>query len=225
MPNPFGVKANTKTIQSIVKSAKDHSEASTHSKESSYLESPLDKIIAGVDDQYASIVFLQGDEASEAFTILEEDGEDALLNYLTQWDYGEYHDISDSSQAGSDDTTFENGDYLVSYNRPLPYISLEKIISGEGVKDVTGAKVPVDALVVIPMGESATSIDADDAEDICSADWYDIDGVLVAPFNQAPTVLSDAEPADSIVDVLNTPINNIDVAKHRWSPEMGFYYE
>lgn len=38
--------------------------------------------------KYCRIVFLQGDEANEALEILDSDGAESVIEYLSQWDYG-----------------------------------------------------------------------------------------------------------------------------------------
>lgn len=81
--------------------------------------------------KYANIVFMQGSEADEPLDILNNDGPEALLAYLQQWDYGEYYDVSDEPSAGSGDRTIEMGEYIISYNSRIGYIGLEKIISAE----------------------------------------------------------------------------------------------
>lgn len=77
---------------------------------------------------YASIVFLQGSEANEPLDILRKEGKEAAMAYMKQWDYGEYHILTEESSAGTDDDLFEKDEYLLSYNQPLGYISLEKIV-------------------------------------------------------------------------------------------------
>lgn len=76
--------------------------------------------------KYASIVFMQGDEAEEPLKILDEKGGDAVIDYLSEWDNGEYYDISDTTGAGSSDRTVKKGDYIVSYNTSIGYIGLSK---------------------------------------------------------------------------------------------------
>jgi len=77
---------------------------------------------------YANIVFAQGDDATEPLELLDRDGEQAAIEYLAQWDYGEYHDVRDAPSAGTSDYTFKSGAYVLSYNLRMGYIGLEKII-------------------------------------------------------------------------------------------------
>lgn len=77
---------------------------------------------------YASIIFLQGSEAEEPLDILRKKGEKAAMAYMKQWDNGEYNFPTEKSSAGTSDDLFEKDGYLLSYNQPLGYISLEKIV-------------------------------------------------------------------------------------------------
>jgi len=79
--------------------------------------------------KYASVVFLQDSEADEPLDILNNEGREAAINYLSQWDYGEYYDIREESGKGSNDRSLEHNGYLLSYNTGIGYIGLEKIIS------------------------------------------------------------------------------------------------
>lgn len=76
-------------------------------------------------DKYESVVFLQGEEADEPLKILNDQGEDAALEYLKQWhDYG-HHMGSDSLSHGSNDGTYEKDGYHMSWNTGLDYIGLD----------------------------------------------------------------------------------------------------
>lgn len=75
---------------------------------------------------YANIIFFQGGEATEYFELLNKHGEDYLLDYLAQWDFGEYYDTEEEPFHGKYDSVYEKGDYTLSYNYHLDYISLTK---------------------------------------------------------------------------------------------------
>ena len=77
---------------------------------------------------YANIVFLQGWEAEEPLALLDQDPL-MCLAYLKQWDFGEYHEMSDTSGAGSNDRRISLEDYHIIYNASIGYIGLEKIIN------------------------------------------------------------------------------------------------
>ena len=80
------------------------------------------------DIKYASIVFIQGEEAEEPLNILDIKGHIAVLDYLKQWDNGEYHELNNVSSKGSKDDFIKIDDYLISFNFGLGYIGLEKVI-------------------------------------------------------------------------------------------------
>ena len=82
---------------------------------------------------YRSIVFLQGDQATEALDVLNLNGEDAALEMLAQydaWDSGGEHEETEEPWGTSDDT-FEGEvggvPYVMSYNTRLGYIGLCRI--------------------------------------------------------------------------------------------------
>ena len=77
---------------------------------------------------YLNIVFMQNSQdTEEPLRILEEQGEHAALEYLKQWDYGDACEERDEPSAGTDDTIYREGDYIMSYNLRLEYIGLERI--------------------------------------------------------------------------------------------------
>lgn len=75
-------------------------------------------------DRYEQIVFMQGHEADEAMDILNNDGEEAAMEYLKQWHYPGEHDGSDTTGKGTMDKTFEKDGYTMMWNPYLPYIGL-----------------------------------------------------------------------------------------------------
>ncbi len=77
---------------------------------------------------YERVVFMQGEDAEEALSILEEQGRDAAIDYLAEWHNCGSHEEEDAPAAGEDDYTYETEDgYLLSYNLRLGYIGLEHI--------------------------------------------------------------------------------------------------
>lgn len=78
---------------------------------------------------YEDIIFMQGEEANEALEILESKGEIAVIEFLSNWDYGD-GPINEESQAGISDRTFKDGDYLLTWNFRWGYIGLERIVGG-----------------------------------------------------------------------------------------------
>ncbi|OQA82032.1 MAG: hypothetical protein BWY31_03441 [Lentisphaerae bacterium ADurb.Bin242] len=80
--------------------------------------------------EYMSIVFIQNEEAEEPLNILEAQGKGAALQYLRQWDYGEDDgETYPENPAGSGDSTYREGNYIMSYNSSMGYIGLCKIIT------------------------------------------------------------------------------------------------
>ena len=75
------------------------------------------------------IVFMQGEKADEPLGILNEKGQDAAIKYLAQWDQGEYYNLTDFLNAGSNDTIYEDENYILVYNNTLNYIGLSKLIT------------------------------------------------------------------------------------------------
>jgi hypothetical protein len=78
--------------------------------------------------KYQRIVFMQGEEADEALKILDEQGEDAAVEHLAQWDYGEGEVMDEPSSGDSDDVHETDDGYRLSYNTRLGYIGLESIL-------------------------------------------------------------------------------------------------
>jgi hypothetical protein len=76
--------------------------------------------------KYQSIIFLQGDSASECLDIKDEKGNDAAIQYLLQWDYGDNDDLTDDLGNGTSDSILEQDDYVMVYNLRLGYIGLSR---------------------------------------------------------------------------------------------------
>lgn len=80
-------------------------------------------------DRYEDVVFMQGDDAHKALTILDVGGEDAALNYLKQWHEPGSHMGSSKLGHGSDDKTYEKDGYIMSWNPRMGYIGLQYELS------------------------------------------------------------------------------------------------
>lgn len=79
---------------------------------------------------YYEIAFLQHDEAGEIFGIIDNEGEQAAIDYLdNNYDYGTECEHSPRLTApwGSSDKIFQSGSYTLSYNTQLDYISLTRM--------------------------------------------------------------------------------------------------
>jgi hypothetical protein len=100
----------------------------------------------------ASVIFMQDDEGRrvvDALTHTTEDGLfvrgataasiEAVVDYLAQWDSGEYHDIGPTTRAGVRDDRSQVDAYLLTWNAGLGYVGLEVLLDDEThqVVDVT----------------------------------------------------------------------------------------
>jgi hypothetical protein len=82
--------------------------------------------------EYWNIVFMQDEAADEAMKILEDNGEEAALEHLKQWDMGGESEIDKTDQAwGLRDDTYMSGEYVMSYNKGLGYIGLAREVKDE----------------------------------------------------------------------------------------------
>lgn len=75
-------------------------------------------------DRYENIVFMQGDEADEPLSILDNEGPEAALELLKQWHYPGEHDGSKELPHGTQDKIFEKDGYYMSWNPYIGYIGL-----------------------------------------------------------------------------------------------------
>ena len=80
--------------------------------------------------KYATIIFLNDYEDSNVTNFfLDEIDEDQLIEYLSAWDYGEYHDVYEGEGdpwGTADDTYFSpHNEYVLAYNRGLGYAALQ----------------------------------------------------------------------------------------------------
>lgn len=80
-------------------------------------------------DRYEDVVFIQGEEAEEPLRILDDEGEEAALNYLKQWHNPGQHMGSAELGHGTSDKTFEKDGYIMSWNPRIGYIGLQYDLS------------------------------------------------------------------------------------------------
>lgn len=80
-------------------------------------------------DKYEDVVFMQGDDAHKALTILDVGGEEAALKYLKQWHEPGSHMGSNELGHGSGDETYEKDGYIMSWNTRMGYIGLQYDLS------------------------------------------------------------------------------------------------
>jgi|LFRM01.1.fsa_nt_gb hypothetical protein len=79
--------------------------------------------------KYANIVFIQGEEANEPLELLAGKGEEAVFEYLQQWNYGDAP-ITESKEPpwGKHDRLFRKDQFVMAYNPTVGYIGLTEII-------------------------------------------------------------------------------------------------
>lgn len=81
---------------------------------------------------YRNIIFLQGDDADEAFGIVEEHGSEAAFDYLCGWDYGEGDVTEDKPWGEYDDVDYVRRGtetYAVSWSHSHRYVGLCEVIN------------------------------------------------------------------------------------------------
>lgn len=74
--------------------------------------------------RYMDIIFMQGYQADEPLAILREQGRDAALDYLEQWDNGGGGETHDKLPHGTGDDTYQRGPYHMAWNSRIGYIGL-----------------------------------------------------------------------------------------------------
>ena len=74
---------------------------------------------------YESVVFCQGDDPTEPLDILDDQGHEAVIDYLKQWHDPGRHDTHTQPCYGQEDRTYEHEGYVLSWNHRLGYIGLE----------------------------------------------------------------------------------------------------
>lgn len=79
-------------------------------------------------NQFAPIIFLQGNEADEPLRLLKKKSVLAVVRYLQEWDYGDYNEIRDEPSKGRADNYETHIGYLIFWNSSLSYIGLEKLL-------------------------------------------------------------------------------------------------
>lgn len=92
---------------------------------------------------YENVVFLQGDDAAEALQIFNNQGVDALLQYLTQWHYPGEHEVVQEVGSGSTDEVIEKDGYIINVNPRYDYVGLTYDLShdtGSSEEDPIAAK-------------------------------------------------------------------------------------
>jgi len=83
------------------------------------------------NEKYANIVFLEGSQATEALEIYDNDGVEAAIDHLAQWDYGtdSEYELRNDISAGANDKTWRKGNYILTVNTSIGYIGLERAVT------------------------------------------------------------------------------------------------
>lgn len=76
--------------------------------------------------QYETIIFMQGHEALEPLDILKEQGEEAAIEYLLQWDYGESGEWIDVEPYGTGSKLYRVGNLILCYHSGIGYVGLTR---------------------------------------------------------------------------------------------------
>ncbi len=81
---------------------------------------------------WATIVFIQGEEADLPLSLIDSDGPMAAVEYLSQWDYGERDDVRKEPPWGPHDNLHRIVDAgyetVLAWNAPLSYIGLHQLV-------------------------------------------------------------------------------------------------
>lgn len=79
--------------------------------------------------KFAQIVFIQDEEATEVGDLLNDQGIEAVVEYLAQWDMGE-SEIRDESSAGTGwmEREHRSGPYILSWNPYIGYFGLQRVV-------------------------------------------------------------------------------------------------
>ena len=102
--------------------------------------------------KYVEIMFAQGDDASELFDLLDSYGWDALINRLTDWDYGQATedaavvngDIYDGLPKYRGEQRVSSGEYTVVADWPYNYVALYRELPADW--QPTSSRQPTDYL-------------------------------------------------------------------------------
>lgn len=86
---------------------------------------PTERVAETTDtEQYEDVVFMQGEEAEEPLQILNDQGEDAAMEFLKQWHDVGNHMGRNELPHGTSDQTYDKDGYHMAWNDRLGYIGL-----------------------------------------------------------------------------------------------------
>lgn len=122
------------------------------------------------DGPWASVVFLQGEDADAALSVLEERGPEAAIAHLAQWDFGDETaqaaaangHVYNAPPAGTWDREFRSGPYHLSWNHSMGHVGLTRSIAGaaEATTPSGRARQLGSASPTVPTGIAGRGIDA-----------------------------------------------------------------
>ena len=75
--------------------------------------------------RFVSIVFLQGEDAQPVLDLYRQCDIQGAINYMKQWDQGDYGETMEELGYGSSDSIYEDGDYTAAFNIAMDYCSLD----------------------------------------------------------------------------------------------------
>ncbi len=78
--------------------------------------------------QYHRIVFLRDEEAEKVLKIIDDEGPEAAILYLSDWDFGDGGgEVTDEPSSGDADDVFEDENYRLTWCSRLGYVGLEEL--------------------------------------------------------------------------------------------------
>lgn len=78
-----------------------------------------------IEENYENVLFMQGDDATEPLEILNDEGEEAALEFMKQfYDSNETYQKMENTGAGTSDKIFKKGGFILIYNTRIGYVGL-----------------------------------------------------------------------------------------------------
>lgn len=105
-------------------------------------------------ERWIGVVFLQGEEADQTLDLIDRGGDEAGIEHLSMWDYGdettnaafENGDVHDTAPVYPGDRQAEAGDYAMTYNPQAGHVALYRrhlIPAEDAIEPPTAAHVPL----------------------------------------------------------------------------------
>ncbi|WP_144588660.1 hypothetical protein [Brevibacterium casei] len=104
-------------------------------------------------ERWIGVVFLQGEEADQTLDLIDRGGDEAGIEHLSMWDYGdettnaafENGDVHDTAPVYAGDQQAETGDYAMTYNLQAGHVALYRrhlIPAEDAIDPPSAAHVP-----------------------------------------------------------------------------------